>query len=359
MKQYFCVGTYTEPILFGTGEVFHGKGKGILICAFENGKIKVMAELPIRNPSFLCIDEEKKKIYAVNEMKEYLEAYGGGVTQISYDESWNMKEEKTCNVGGTDPCHIFIAPNGEFLSVSNFADGSVTIIPLLSDGDIDEEQLTVFKHAGCSVHPIRQKGPHAHATVAVPEKDLMYVPDLGIDRMVAYRYEGNKVEPDPSNDISILAGSGPRTGIFSKDGKDFYLICEISSQVIHYKNKNNCLTEKETVNTLPEGYEQANICSDINLTSNGSYLYAANRGHDSLVCFKVGADGELEFVERQSCRGETPRNFAIDPTGEYLLCGNQDSDTISIFAIGEDGKLQFEREQVMGTPVCIKFFENK
>ncbi|MEY8354566.1 lactonase family protein [Lachnospiraceae bacterium 54-53] len=356
MKQFFCVGTYTEPILFGTGEVFQGKGKGISICALENGEIKTISSISVRNPSFLCVDKKRKKIYAVNEMKEYMDAYGGGVTQVSYDNSWNMELEATCNIGGLDPCHILLALNSEFLSIANFASGSVTVVPLDKNGTIDTEHMRLFQHEGESVHPVRQKGPHAHATIEAPDRKLLYVPDLGTDTVYAYRYEGKAVEPDPVRQLSVPAGSGPRTGIFSKQGSDFYLICEISSQVIHYKYENGAMVRQETVSTLPTDNTVENICSDIHLTPDGAYLYASNRGHDSIASFRVCGDGSLKFVERQSCRGKTPRNFAIDPMGKYLLCGNQDSDTISIFEIKENGTLAFKKEEFFETPVCIRFF---
>lgn len=82
MKQYFCVGTYTESILFGTGERFQGKGKGVLICSLEDGEVTVISTIKVRNPSYLCLDEAGRKIYAVNEMKEYMGGFGGGVTQL-------------------------------------------------------------------------------------------------------------------------------------------------------------------------------------------------------------------------------------------------------------------------------------
>lgn len=356
MKQYFCAGTYTEPILFGTGEVFQGKGKGVLICSLMDGRIKTISSISVRNPSYLCLDEVRKKIYTVNEMKEYMDAFGGGVTQLSYDDAWNMKLEETCNVGGTDPCHILLSSGGEFLSVANFANGSVTIVPVNQEGNMDTEHLKLFQHEGKSVHPVRQQGPHAHATVAVPGEARLLVPDLGTDTVYAYCYEGGHVEMDVAGQISVPAGSGPRTGVFSKDGNDFYLLCEIRSEVIHFKKENGALVEQETVNTLPEDNVIENIGSDIHLTPDGAYLYASNRGHDSIVSFKVCPDGSLEFIELQSCRGKTPRNFAIDPLGTYLLCGNQDSDTISIFAINADGTLSFEREEFFETPVCIRFF---
>ena len=110
MKQFFCLGSYTEPILFGTGEVFQGKGKGVSICSFEDGVIRTLATLPVRNPSFVCLDEKNQKIYAVNEMKEYDGAFGGGLTQIAYTGQGDMKIECSFNTGGTDPCHVELAP---------------------------------------------------------------------------------------------------------------------------------------------------------------------------------------------------------------------------------------------------------
>lgn len=359
MKQYFCIGTYTEAILFGTGEVFQGTGKGISIYSLENGKIEMISSIGVRNPSYLCLDENRKKIYAVNELKEYMDSYGGGVTQISYDDNGDMMIEKTGNIRGTDPCHILLSPNGQFLSVANFASGSITIVPLKWNGDIEIEHVQLFQHEGSSSHPIRQNGPHAHATIAIPGESMLYVPDLGTDSLYAYRYNGKQVVPDDSEKISIPAGSGPRTGVFSENKKDFYLIFEISSQIIHFRRENGGWVEKVTVNTLPDDSIADNICSDIHLTPNGFYLYASNRGHDSLVCYRVCEDGSLEFLERRSCHGKTPRNFAIDPNGKYLLCGNQESDTISIFEISENGGLDFIRVQSCETPVCIRFFHEK
>ena len=157
MKQFFCLGSYTEPILFGTGEVFQGKGKGVSICRFEDGLIETVSTLSVRNPSFVCIDEERRKLYAVNEMKEYGGAFGGGVTQIGYSPDGGMRVEADFNTGGTDPCHIEIAPNGRFLSIANFASGAVSVFARDEAGNLLAEK-TVFQHQGHSVHPV-QAGP--------------------------------------------------------------------------------------------------------------------------------------------------------------------------------------------------------
>lgn len=355
MKQYFALGSYTEDILFGTGEVFHGKGSGITICEFENGKIRVIEELPVRNPSFLCVNKKLKKIYAVNEMKEYNGSWGGGVTQIAYDETYHMKIENSYPSKGTDPCHIILSPDETFLSVANFASGSVTIFSLDKNGNIDKDGY-LYQHEGSSIDPIRQKGPHAHSSIFAPDQNRMYVPDLGIDRLIVYKYKDALLQCDTKACISVPAGSGPRFGTFDQAGENFYLINEISSQVIHFAYVDGNMEYKEKVTTLPDGFKGNNICSDLHITPDGQWLYASNRGHDSIVCYHINQNGMLEFVSQTPCGGKTPRNFAIDLTGKWLLCGNQDSDRIAVFEIKNDGSLCKTEEMETGSPVCIQFF---
>ena len=356
MKQFFCLGTYTEPILFGTGEVFQGKGKGVSICSFEDGKIETLTTLPVRNPSFVAIDEEQRKIYAVNEMKEYGGAFGGGLTQIGYEPDGTMQIEADFNTAGTDPCHVEIAPNGAFVSVANFASGAVTIFPRDAQGDLQADK-TIFQHEGSSVHPIRQKGPHAHSSLFAPDCPLMFVPDLGMDKVVAYRYDGASVCVDEDATITVERGCGPRYGEFAPNGKDFYLINEIGSRVMHYRYSAGNMTLCEETSTLPYGFTGENICSDLHITADGKFLYASNRGHDSITAYHILEDGSLAWIECQPSGGKTPRNFALDRTGRYLLAENQDSDNITVFAIGEDGRLTKQESYAFGSPVCIRFFK--
>lgn len=356
MKQYFLIGSYTEPILFGTGEVFHGKGRGISFCTFEDGNIEIKKEIPLRNPSFLTVDEKNKKIYAVNEMKEYLGKSGGGMTELSYDDEGNMSINGTFHTYGSDPCHIALGPNGQFVVTANFASGSVTVYPIDEMNNVRND-YQLFEHKGSSIHPVRQKGPHAHSCIFAPDQELFYVPDLGMDQLVAYRYEGSVVYLAEQNAVRVPAGSGPRYGEFGKDGTHFYLINEISSQVMHFSYGSGRMEFKNVVNTLPSDFTGNNICSDLHITPDGKFLYASNRGHDSLVCYQIDEEGNLIFVERKDCGGKTPRNFAIDRTGTYLLVGNQDSDTIVVFQIDENGHMNQINEIATGSPVCIQFLK--
>lgn len=355
MRQFFCVGTYTEPILFGTGEVFTGKGKGVYLCAFEEGDITTLSVLAQQNPSFLCIQEQYKKLYAVNELKEYMGGSGGGVTEIAFTPQGELKALQTFQTGGTDPCHVALSPDGKLLAVSNFASGSVAVFSLDANGELLPGKQ-FFQHHGNSTHAIRQKGPHAHSAIFCDEDGRMLVPDLGIDQLVCYTTQGAAVVQDGT--VKLPAGSGPRFGEFSADCRHFYLINEISSSIAHFRYEAGHMQPMQTYPTLPDDFAGDNICSDLHIAPNGEYLYASNRGHDSIVVFAIAQDGGLIFLERIPCGGRTPRNFAIDPTGAYMLVGNQDTDTIAVFQIQKNGRLRFLKTIDFPTPVCIRFFHN-
>ena len=356
MRQYFLTGTYSEPILFDTGELFTGKGEGIYLCAFEDGKVSRLNCLKLGNPSFLAIDEERKHIYAVNEIKEFQGVYGGGLTDIMYDESGSMKIVGSFPTQGGDPCHVAISPDKRYVCVANFADGRVTVFKLDSQGIVLSDPA-VFSHHGSSVHPIRQRGPHAHS-ILYSQNGEMFVPDLGIDQLKVYRLTEDGAIPCEDRTVNLTPGSGPRSGEWSKNGKDFYLINELGSSITHMRYGNQAMQKISTVSTLPIDAQTENICADLHLTPDGKYLYASNRGHDTIAMFSVDENGELHSMGWIPCGGKTPRNFAVEPTGRYVLVGNQDSDCIQVFLISENGQLSPCGKYDFPTPVCIKFFTN-
>lgn len=352
MKKTFFVGTYTEPILFGTGEVFKGKGEGIYLCSYDGKEIKTLALIPTVNPSFVCVDEEHRRLCAVNETKEWENTFGGSVSQWHYDESGNFSLETVQGTGGTDPCHVAVSPDGHWLGVANFASGALTAFRLDEQGRICSERV-LFQHQGSSVNQTRQTGPHAHSVIFGTDETL-YVPDLGIDKLVCYRY-GESIEPYEKGDVAAAPGSGPRYGEFSRDGKHLYIINEIASTVTHYEVSNHRFEVRDTISTLPNGFKGANIGADLHLSVDGRYLYASNRGHDSLAIFRIGENGTLIALGHVPCGGRTPRNFAVDPSGELLFVGNQDTDNIAVFSISADGMLHMMGSYHFPTPVCIRF----
>lgn len=357
MKQYFCVGTYSEPILFGTGETMLGKGEGIYLCSFDEGIIEQMSVIGARNASFLCLNETDSLIYSVNELKEYMGHFGGGVSELAYDSRGQLFQTRIYLSLGTDPCHIAVSHDSRFLAVANFGSGSVTIFQLGKNGAILAEPQFI-PHTGKSIDPVRQSSPHAHAVIFAPKDDRLYVPDLGTDEVVCYEWRDGMWMADFKRTISVDPGSGPRFGQFSADGKHFYLINELASSVSHYHFDDGYLELVGTISTLPDDYFGDNICSHLHLHPDGKMLYASNRGHDSIFAAKIDDGGRLSFFGRWSCQGKTPRNFAIEPSGVYLLVGNQDSDAIEIFKIQEDGCLEHFDSFAIPTPVCIQFFNH-
>lgn len=126
---------------------------------------------------------------------------------------------------------------------------------------------------------------------------------------------------------------------------------------MHYRYNAGKMTLCEETSTLPYGFTGENICSDLHITADGKFLYASNRGHDSITAYHILEDGSLAWIECQPSGGKTPRNFALDRTGRYLLAENQDSDNITVFAIGADGRLTKGETYDFGSPVCIRFFQ--
>lgn len=353
MKIDFFVGTYTEPILFGTGEVFQGKGEGVYACSFDGGSIHVSSVMKQVNPSFLCVDERRGKLYIVNETKEFQDCFGGSVTEANFDGSGVMRPVKTLGTGGTDPCHVALSPDGRLVSVANFASGALTVFQASADGTLTGERQ-LFCHQGSGADPVRQKGPHAHSSIFTSDGRLLS-PDLGIDQVVCYHVSENSASPMPEENLALPPGSGPRYGEFTADEKHFYLINELASTVAHFERMDGRLCLRETVSTLPKDCGVENICADLHLTPDGRYLYASNRGHDSLAAFKVADDGSLKLIGHQSSGGRTPRQFQIDPSGRFLFVGNQDSDNIVVYEIERDGHLALVCDTPFPSPVCIRF----
>ena len=363
-KTFVYVGTYTEPIKFGTGQIFEGKGEGIYLLELDLytgvlNHLRTFAD--IKNPSYLAINKKNDYLYAVNELKEFQGKRSGSVS--SYKISKSNGELTYVNIqptNGTDPCHVEVNLEGTHIYVSNFMSGSVSVFPISPDGSIDKHSQFI-QHEGSSVDPNRQSGPHAHSLVFSPDGKFVFVPDLGLDKLMIYK-------TDPGSQTLVKAavpffktqpGAGPRHCTFTSSGEYCYLINELDCTilVLSYNKKNGSFVELQCLSSLPEGVSvPGNTCADIHITPDGTYLYGSNRGHNSLVIYRINErSGLLNYVGCQSCRGETPRSFAIDPTGSYLLCANQDSEDIIVFEIDAETGLLSEKSKInIPAPVCVK-----
>jgi len=362
-RELVYVGTYTEPILFGTGKVLVGKGKGIYIYEIDaqSGQVHLDAiKEGVVNPSYIAFGHDGNHVYAVNELKTYNGQASGTISAFgSGQKALDLKFLNLQPTMGTDPCHLALDHSGKFVAVANFRSGSVAVFPVLDDGSLGERTAFV-QHDGSSIDPKRQARPHAHSVIFDPTNRYLLVPDLGIDKIVVYEFdsETGTIAYSQEKSISVTAGSGPRYLEYHPSGTFAYLINELNSTVTAFRvNKERAvLSEIQNIRTLPAGFEGESTCADLHITPSGQYLYASNRGHDSLAIFAIDQNsGKLELIGFESTKGETPRNFAIEPNGEFLLVGNQDTDNIVIFRIEHDGTLKDTGIQIeVPTPVCIK-----
>ncbi|MBZ5584059.1 MAG: lactonase family protein [Acidobacteriia bacterium] len=315
------VGPYTRP----------NKSKGIYAFKFDakTGKftsIGLAAETS--NPSFLAIHPNGKFLYAVNENNQ------GMVSAFAIEPSGTLKPLNSVSSKGSGPCHLTLDKTGKWLFVANYNNGSVASYPVNADGSLGEAASSV-QHQGSSANPQRQRGPHAHETVLSPDGKLLFVPDLGMDKIMEYRFDGKgALTPNDPPSIAIAAGSGPRHMAFDPKGRFVYVLTEMTDSVIafSYDGKGGA-KEMQTISAVPSDFTGSKSGAEIAVHPNGRFLYASNRNHNSIGIFTIDAKGALTAAGNVSSQGKTPRHFLIDPTGAYLIVSNQDSDNIVIFKI--------------------------
>lgn len=352
-ERTLFIGTYTKE-----------KGEGIYRCRLNlnSGSQKVeSAAKGVTNPSFLAIDSSRGRLFAVNETAEFEGKPGGSVSAFSIDpETGNLRLLNRQSSHGTDPSHLTLDNTGRYVLVANYSGGNIAVFPVHDDGSLGEA-TDVVQHQGSSV-TTRQKAPHPHSVNIDGSGTFVYVPDLGIDRVMIYRFDAGKGKLLPATPgwAGLKGGAGPRHMAFHPSGKTAYLLNELDSTLILFAvdKSTGALKQKQAVSTVPRDFTGENYPADIHLSPAGEFLYCSNRGHDSIAVFAVdGKTGELSTLQMQPTEGKWPRNFAIDPTGRYLLAANQRSDSITVFSIDQKrGMLTPAQQHIkIPAPVCLKF----
>ncbi len=340
------IGTYTRD-----------GSKGIYVSPYSaEGRIGPKLAAETSNPSFLAIDSAARHLYAVNEDPE------GMVSAFTIDRaSGALKALNSVSSKGNSPCHLALDRTGKWLFVANYTSGSVSVFPVNGDGSLGEAS-TFLQHHGSGVDPKRQEGPHAHMAAPSPDGKFLLVPDLGLDRVVVYRFDAAKGALTP-NDPPFLqtdAGFGPRHLAFGKGARYIYVVGELAASVAVYRYDaaRGSGEALQTISMLPAGYSGAKSGAEIAIDPSGRYLLASNRGHDSIAVFRIdAATGKLTALDRVSLGIKTPRNFALDPSGAFVLAAGQDSSRIARFRLNQsNGALTPAGDSVdTPVPVCIVF----
>jgi 6-phosphogluconolactonase len=350
-------------VYFGT---YTGKGsQGIYACRFQprSGKLTGV-ELAAKtvNPSFLATDSARRYLFAVNEIGDYQGTKGGSVTAFSVDpHSAKLTVLNTAATRGADPCHLTVDQTSRSVLVANYNGGSVAVLPIKENGALGE--ASDFKqHLGSSVDPERQREPHAHDVVLTPDNRFAIVADLGLDKLLIYRFEPSQGTLTPNDPPAghVRPGSGPRHFALHPNGRLAYVINEMGNTItaFDWDGQRGTLNELQTVSTLPRDYKGENTTAELVVHPSGRFLYGSNRGHDSIVVFAIDPEkGRLTFVEDVPTLGKEPRNFALDPTGAWLFAANQNSNTVVLFKVNpKTGRLTPAGRQLdVPSPVCVTF----
>ena len=354
------VSAESVDVYFGTYTRGGSSSKGIYRSTLDltSGKLSdpVLAA-EASNPSFIEFHPNGKFLYAVSISRQT-----GSISAYAIDgKTADLKFLNQQPSSGSGPCHISVDFAGKNVLFANYVSGSAGVIPIKSDGSLAKPTGFV-QHTGSSVNARRQKGPHAHSINISPDNRFAFVADLGIDKIMIYRLDIEKgiLTANTPGYAKVKPGAGPRHFSFHPDGKSAYLINELdcTMAVFAYQAESGTLTGTQTVTTLPEGFEGSNTCAEVRVHPGGKFLYGSNRGHDSIVVYRIDpANGKLTYVEHETADIKTPRNFNIDPTGKFCLVANQGSDSVVAFRIDQKtGELEPTGQKIsIPSPVCIRF----
>ncbi|HET6569697.1 MAG TPA: lactonase family protein [Rhodothermales bacterium] len=345
------VGTYTQ-----------GASKGIYIAQMdaETGRVEVVDAVASADPSFLALDPTQRHLYAVNELMEFEGERQGAASAFTVDpDGAGLRFAGQQPTGGGAPCHVALDGTGRYVVVANYMGGNVAVFPVAPDGGLGARSDLVQFH-GSGPNKKRQEAPHAHQVIFDPANRYVFVCDLGTDRVMGYRLDAEQGKLRHVSSASLPPGSGPRHLAFHPNGGQAYVVTEMASTIVRcaYDPASGTLTARESVPMLPADFEGESTAAEIAIHPSGRFLYASNRGHDSIVVYAIDpASGMLSLVQHQSTLGKTPRSFTIAPGSRFLLVANKDSDSVISFALdAETGRLAPTGDSTeIPMPVCLLF----
>lgn len=346
------VGTYTTKTA----------SKGIYAFRFDanSGKLTplgVAAET--LDPSWVTVHPNGKFLYAANEAGK-----NSMISAFALDaKTGKLKLLNQLPALGEDPCYLSFDRTGKYLFVANYTSGNVVVFPIGADGKLGAATGNVRDEGNLGPNKERQDGPHAHWVQVSTDNRFVFVADLGLDDILVYRLDSSNGTLTPNKPFflrPLTAGAGPRHATFSPDGRYFYVLSEMDSTLttFAYAPDHGVFGYLGVLPMLPAGFKGRNDAAEIAIHPSGKFLYASNRGHDSIAVFRIDpVSGKLTAAGDFSVEGKEPRHFAIDPSGSYLLAEDQLSDKIVIFHVDEKtGSLTPTGDSVeVPSPVCLAF----
>ncbi len=341
----FFIGTYTDT---------YSKGIYSYILNEDGTFVNNGLVAESTNPSFLTYSQDRNYVIAVNEISDE--------NEMGTLESYEVKGDSLhfisrSSSGGAHPCFVTINEKGSVLT-ANYTGGNIGLLQLKNDGKLSD-LLNVQQYEGKSITD-RQEAPHAHSAWFDPNSDRIITVDLGTDNLWFSKidYESKSLSNSNPEKLALTPGAGPRHLAFHPSKPWFYVISELNNSIsLFRKNGDAAYTEVSNVSTLPSDFEGASFCADIHISSDGKFVYASNRGHNSLAIFSVNEEsGELTLIDHESVNGDWPRNFSLSPNEDFLIVANQKSQNLVSFKRDSNtGMLTYTGEIKAPSPVCVLF----
>lgn len=344
---------------------FTGSGsRGIYTCRFDttSGALRVAGTTMTPSPSFLTLDPSGRFLYSVNEVNEYEGKPSGAVSAFAVDRGTGaLRLLGQQPSGGAGPAYVAVDRARRFVLIANYAGGTAAVLPVRADGGL-EPPKQVIQDTGSGPVRNRQEKAHVHSITLDPAGRFALVADLGIDRLLVFRFDDRTGALTPAAEpwAQLPPGTGPRHVAFGAGGTHVYLVGELASNItaFHYDPATGSLHSFQTESILPADFHGENTAADVHLTPDGRFLYASNRGHDSIAVFAVDrGTGRLTLVQHHPSGGQIPRNFGIDPSGRFLLAAHQKTGNVVTHRIDpRTGRLS-ATGQVIEIPsvVCVHF----
>ncbi len=347
-KFIVYVGTYTGP-----------KSKGVYAYHFDavSGDLQPIGLAgEVLSPSWITIHPNGKVLYAASGAGQVSEIWAFSINA----GTGALTKLNSVPTGGGGRCHLVVDKTGKTIMVANYNSGHVAALPLQPDGSVGQPPV-VIAHHGSGPDPRRQRVPHPHGVFLSADNRFLFVPDLGTDQVMSYRLDAAKssIAPNDPPFATVPPAHGPRHLAFDPKGKFAYVVNEMKSTVtgFSYDAKHGTMQQIQDVSTLPKDFTRVDNSAEIQIDAKGRFLYASNRGHDSITVFAIGKDGQLTTVDNTLTQGKEPRNFSLDPTGAYLFAANQNTGNIVLFRVdAQTGKLSPAGKSVeVAAPVCLQF----
>lgn len=353
-----------------------GRGEGIYLFAMDpaTGALSQREVSPNQdNPSWLALNKTRTRLYSANETANYQGKNSGSVSAYAVEPSnGRLTLLNTQSSHGAGPCYVSVHPSGKYLLVANYHGGTVAVLPIGPNGalgaatDVQNDAGQPGPvHAASAPHGSfaisGHDRPHAHMVQTDPSERFVLSADLGLDELLVWRFDvaTGRLRPADVPAVKLPAGDGPRHFAFHPNGRLLYSLQEEASTiaVFDFDAAAGKLAVKQTLSTLPKGFAGTNFTSEVLISPDGRFLYAANRLHDTIAWFSIAAGGTLSLGGEEWTRGDYPRSVSLDPSGQYLYSCNQRSDAIACFRVDrQSGALTFTGLYTpVGTPAMILF----